>query len=121
MDKKKILIVDDDLMCRKAVSNFAKKLGIESHLAESGKSGIDLVSNNNYVLILIDLFMPDLNGYETAKKMQEVSKTPLSNFVIMSGDEINKDEYEKNGFKSFIQKPVSKKAFDKIISDFNVI
>lgn len=121
MDKKKILIVDDDLMCRKAVSNFAKKLGIEANSAESGKSGIELVSANNYILILIDFYMPDLNGYETSKKMQEVSKTPLGNLVIMSGDEVNQSEYEKNGFKAFIQKPVSKKAFDKLIADFNVL
>ena len=43
MEKKKILIVDDDLMCRKALTNFAKKHQIEADLAGSGKEAIDKI------------------------------------------------------------------------------
>ena len=87
MDKKKILVVDDDMMCRKAITNFAKKHGIEAVVAGSGKEAIDLVSNNpgEFLLIMIDLFMPDMNGYETAKELAKVAGDKLGKLVVMSG------------------------------------
>ena len=87
MEKKKILIVDDDLMCRKALTNFAKKHQIEAELAGSGKEAIEKIkaSPSAYFLIIIDLFMPDINGYETAIELKKIAKDSLGKLVVMSG------------------------------------
>ena len=122
MEDKKILIVDDDLMCRKAISNFAKKHGIESDVVGSGKEAIDSVKSNpsSHFLIMIDLYMPDMNGYETAVELQKVAQGSLGKLVVMSGDELNKEDYEKHGFTYYLQKPVNKKAFEKLMTELNL-
>lgn len=87
MEKKKILIVDDDIMCRKALTNFAKKHQIEADLASSGKEAIEKVKSNPsaYFLIIMDLYMPEFNGYETAVELKKIAKDTLGKLVVMSG------------------------------------
>lgn len=85
--KKKVLVVDDDTMCRKAVANFAKKLGVEADSAGSGKEAIEKIQSepSSYFLIMIDMFMPDMNGYQTAKELKAIAKNDLGSLVVMSG------------------------------------
>ena len=87
MDTKKMLIVDDDMMCRKAITLFAKKHGIQADVAGSGKEAIDLVKANPaaHFLIMIDLYMNDMNGYETVVELKKVANNQLGKLVVMSG------------------------------------
>ena len=85
-DKKKILIVDDDEIVRKAIENFAKKNNLESDSVSSGQEAIEKIkSNPNYILILIDINMPGMDGYETAKNLKETAGDNLGKMVVMSG------------------------------------
>ena len=84
--EKKILIVDDDEVCRKAIENFAKKNNLNSDSAASGKEAIEKIkSYPNYNLILIDINMPEMDGYETAKNLKENVGDKLGKMVVMSG------------------------------------
>ena len=83
---KKILIVDDDEIVRKAIENFAKKNNLESDSVSSGQEAIEKIkSNPNYSLILIDINMPGMDGYETAKNLKETAGDSLGKMVVMSG------------------------------------
>ena len=83
---KKILIVDDDEIVRKAIETFAKKNNLESDSASSGQEAIEKIkSNPNYILILIDINMPGMDGYETAKNLKETAGDSLGKMVVMSG------------------------------------
>ena len=83
---KKILIVDDDEIVRKAIENFAKKNNLESDSVSSGQEAIEKIkSNPNYILILIDINMPGMDGYETAKNLKETAGDNLGKMVVMSG------------------------------------
>jgi CheY-like chemotaxis protein len=85
MSSKKILVVDDDMICRKAVSNFAKKHEITADAAESGAEAIELVKNNQYAIIMIDLFMPGMDGYQTAQQIRGLPNGANTKLVVMSG------------------------------------
>ena len=83
---KKILIVDDDEIVRKAIETFAKKNNLESDSVSSGQEAIEKIkSNPNYILILIDINMPGMDGYETAKNLKETAGDNLGKMVVMSG------------------------------------
>ena len=119
MESKKILIVDDDEICRKSVSNFAKKNNIEADAVGNGTEAVNKIKENpgKYNVIMIDMFMPDMNGYDTAKALKNIEGDKIGKLVIMSGDDLNEDEYKQHGFTKFLQKPVGKKAFEKLMGE----
>ena len=84
--EKKILIIDDDDVCRKAIENFAKKNNIASDSAGSGSEAVEKIKSfPTYCLILIDINMPGMDGYETAKNLKETAGDNLGKMVVMSG------------------------------------
>lgn len=118
MEKKRILVVDDDSVCRKEVISFAERIGLEYDSVDSGMKGIDFISEHNYNILFIDYHMPDLNGFQTVSKMAEVAKGGLGHLILMSGDTILKEAYTKHGFDHFVMKPITKKDFDFILLRF---
>ena len=84
--EKKILIIDDDDVCRKAIENFAKKNNIASDSAGSGSEAVEKIKSfPQYCLILIDINMPGMDGYETAKALKDAVGDSIEKMVVMSG------------------------------------
>jgi DNA-binding response OmpR family regulator len=66
----KILIVEDEIALRRAMT---LKLAQENYAidnAENGREGLDMIIKNNYDLVLLDLMLPELDGFEVLKEMQ---------------------------------------------------
>jgi len=61
-----------------------------------------------------------MDGYETAKNLKETAGDNLGKMVVMSGDELDESEYTSKGFCHYIQKPVGKKSFEKLINDLKI-
>lgn len=66
-----ILIVDDHLTNRQVLELFVRKQGFESVSVCSGVEAIALASRNTYAAILLDLQMPDIDGFETARRIRD--------------------------------------------------
>jgi CheY-like chemotaxis protein len=67
---RRILVIDDDLAIRVLLQAVLKRLKFEVDLAEDGEAGLDkLAGNGSFDLILLDLMMPRLNGYEFIDKV----------------------------------------------------
>ncbi|MCA2005252.1 MAG: response regulator, partial [Ignavibacterium sp.] len=69
--KPKILVVDDEKGLRIGVPRLLDMEGYEVDVAENGTEGIELGTNNEYDLAIIDLKMPDIEGIEVLKKIKE--------------------------------------------------
>ncbi len=67
MAKAKILLVEDDRVQAKFVINFLEKKGYEVLWAEDGRAAIKIVKTNSIDLIILDIILPDINGYEVAR------------------------------------------------------
>ena len=61
---RQILVVDDDLAIRVLLQAVLRRLGFEVVLAEDGEVGLEIVSKEKFELVLLDLMMPKVSGYE---------------------------------------------------------
>ncbi len=85
----KLIIVDDDKLVREAIKGLLstyQDIEILSTL-ESGEQALEYVNNNEVHVVVLDLNMPGLNGYETTRKLKQ--KHPLTKIVILT---VNRSE-----------------------------
>lgn len=67
---RQLLIVDDDPNSRKIIELMLSKEGYQLHFAENGLQALEILEKTRMELVLLDLLMPQLDGFETARQMQ---------------------------------------------------
>lgn len=106
---KLILVVDDNDLNLKVAYQFIKKCGYECRLASSGREALKILESEPIVLVLMDLQMPDWDGFVTTKIIREKGiKTPI---VALTADvAINvTNKVKDSGFVDIIYKPFQPK------------
>ena len=81
---KKILIIEDDKFLGKMLGRMLEDAGYEVLLAVSGKEGLNKLSGSDFNLILLDIMLPDIDGFDVLNKIKKdrtISKIPV---IIMS-------------------------------------
>ncbi|SIR34236.1 MULTISPECIES: response regulator transcription factor [unclassified Paenibacillus] len=74
----RILIVDDDASIVRITALYMRKSGYEPEAAADGRAALDMLENGEYALILLDLMLPKLNGWEVCRKLRaEGSRIPV--------------------------------------------
>lgn len=104
--RKRILVVDDQAEHRDLIVSILEPLGFVMDEAESGRACIDIVSDNPFDLILLDLSMPDIDGLATAIELREKGfKKPI---VVLSANAYLADRISaiNAGCNDFLSKPV---------------
>ena len=109
MDKIKILVVDDESRMRKLVHDFLTREGYAVVEAADGEEALDIFySDKEISLIVLDVMMPKINGWEVCREIRKISKLPII-MLTAKGDESD----ELNGFEigadEYISKPFSPK------------
>ena len=104
-----VLIIDDDEDTLFTVNEIVQSCGCKTITANSGKEALEILENENPDLILLDIMMPGMDGFQTLKKIKE--NPVLENIPVfavtakaMVGD---RDIILKHGFNDYIQKPVN--------------
>ncbi len=77
-EKNIILVIDDELNNIKIIENYLKASGFETAIARDGFSGLEMAKKLSPDLILLDIVMPDMDGFETCRKLKE---DPLTNDI----------------------------------------
>ena len=78
-----VLLVEDNLISQKVMKKIINNLGIDCHVASGGKEAISKFKINKYDLVLMDIMMPDLNGYETSKLILDYDSS--ANIILLTG------------------------------------
>ena len=113
--KNKILIVDDNKINQVVTENILKKEKFKTAVVDSGESAIKEVKKQHFDLILMDLNMPRMNGFEATAKIREFNKTiPIIALTAVTIDEI-KDQILDSGFNDIINKPYDVHEFYQVI------
>ena len=110
-DKYKILIVEDNRINRIVARESFKKLGYTVEMAEDGLIGLQMVMQNRYDIVFMDVQMPVMNGLESTMKIREyeyVKKVKRVPIVAMTANAIKGDKEEclAVGMDDYIAKPI---------------
>lgn len=108
-----VLVVEDGEENRELITLVLEQAGVEIDTAENGKIGVDKVSESNYDIILLDMQMPVMDGYEAARRMRELGvEVPIIALTAhaMKGDE---EKCRAAGCSGFLTKPIN---IDKLIA-----
>jgi CheY-like chemotaxis protein len=120
MKKLNILIVDDIFTNRLLLSELIKSLGHLSSQAENGKEAIELMNDNVFDLVLMDIEMPVMNGLETCLYIRKNLPSPKNVVTIVALTAHNPnlffEDFSDAGFDELLTKPYS---LDKIIELIN--
>lgn len=80
-----VLVVDDDLALRGLFKNLLSRKGFEVDSANDGRGAFDQIKHHNYSVILLDLMMPDVNGFELLERLERDSPALLSRVIVITG------------------------------------
>ena len=109
MEALKILVVDDESRMRKLVHDFLAKAGYQILEAGDGAEALDIFfANNDIALVILDVMMPKLNGYEVLKEIRAYSKVPVV-MLTARGEEHDELKGFELGVDEYISKPFSPK------------
>ena len=104
---KKILIVEDESNMLRGLQDNLEFEGYEVDLAEEGKTGLEKIQKNKYDLILLDVMLPHISGFDICKTVRkEGIYTPII-LLTAKGEEIDKVRGLELGADDYITKPFS--------------
>ena len=108
MDNKTILIVEDDIDLAKGLSIRLEANGYSTIWAPDASSGIDRALKQHPDLILLDLGLPDDNGFVMIKKMEERKSLSSIPVIVVTGrsPQVYKEPALIAGAKGYLQKPI---------------
>lgn len=116
----KILVVEDNKMNQIIITRMLNNLGYTCEVAEDGYEGFIKAKNNRFDIIFMDLVMPEMDGYESARKIIKFDKSYIIAAFTADNMPESRKKAELSGIKEFISKPVRiddlKKLFAKYFS-----
>ena len=104
--KLKILIVEDDLLLAEAVSDFFEGKGWEAEQVHDGMTAVEKTEAASYQMILLDVMLPGMNGFEVCRKIRQNSDIPI---FFITARVLEEDELAgyAAGADDYITKPFS--------------
>lgn len=109
LDHLNILIIDDNEQITKMLTTF---LGLKNHkcrVANDGKQGLELIQENKHDVILLDLAMPEFDGYSVIQELENKNQLKNNKIIVFTASTITQEELDElvnRGITSYILKPV---------------
>lgn len=100
----KVLVVDDEKMIVKGLKFSLEQDGMEVDCAYDGEEAVAYIKENTYDIILLDLMLPKLNGYEVCQQVREFSDVPII-MLTAKGDDMDKILGLEYGADDYMTKP----------------
>jgi len=120
-DRKKALVVDDSLTIRIYHSSLLKNFGYEVDTAENGMEALEMAMKKKYDLILSDINMPVMDGFEFVRKLRKLEEykfTPVV-FITTLNSEEDKRKALMSGGTLYIVKPINLQVLEKILKSIS--
>lgn len=111
-----ILIIDDNDQITKMISSFLDMSNHECTVVNDGKEGLELIKTNQYDSIILDLAMPEFDGYDIMETLRNEDSSQLSKIIVLTASTVpieNVKKFKELGISSCLQKPVD---IDQLLS-----
>jgi PAS domain S-box-containing protein len=106
----KVLVADDNAVNVLVLTGFLKIWGVEPDVVTDGRQAVERVQQQDYDLVLMDLRMPELDGYAAARQIRSLPEPKFSRLPILAVSASTRmgrqQEIEASGFTEFVGKPI---------------
>jgi CheY-like chemotaxis protein len=116
MGTPEVLYAEDEFTNRKLVEIHLQKSGIKCDLASDGLQALEKVREHQYDLIILDQYMPGLNGDELAERIRELY--PQIPLIAITSDDAEIDNLKDAGFLEVFIKPLRGKDYIEVIKQY---
>lgn len=101
---KKVLVVDDEKLIVKGIRFSLEQDGMEVDCAYDGEEALEMIRNKEYDIILLDVMLPKLTGFEVCQQVREFSSVPIV-MLTAKGEDMDKILGLEYGADDYITKP----------------
>jgi len=111
-----VLIIDDNEQITKMISSFLDMSNHDCTVVNEGKEGLELIKTKQFDSIVLDLAMPEFDGYEILSTLQKEDPSQLSKIIILTASSVPIEtvrKFKDLGVSSCLQKPVD---IDQLLS-----
>jgi CheY-like chemotaxis protein len=106
-----LLVVDDDIAACLILQRMVQRLGFDCDIAHDSEEAVRAASEKNYSAILLDSFMPDKNGWETALEIRTLKNGddgPVMIGMVSLDNPSLRQNWQKAGMEKLLPKPVNR-------------
>jgi len=114
--KPKIYIVDDDESVRIALSRLIKSSGYIAEIFNSAQSFLDSIPPDTRGILILDIRMPDIDGFQVQKKLNALYSKLQIIFITAHAQSGDRERAMEAGAKGFLQKPFSEESLLDLIN-----
>ena len=100
----RVLVIDDDAELCRLVTRFLAREGFETNWAANGASGVERASAEPYSLIMLDVMLPDTDGFDVLHRIRQRSRTPVL-MLTARGDTLDRIRGLEMGADDYLPKP----------------
>lgn len=117
--KNKVLVVEDDYATSKLLSNYLTKWGYEPIIVNSAKQALSLIENESFLAVLMDIVLPDMNGFEFMKIVREHPNTRHTPVIICSVEAEQQKAFMMGAVEYFV-KPINYKYLVEVLTSYKL-
>jgi len=116
----RILIVDDSPSQLLGIKRIVEKLGHETLSAEDGAAGVEVAKQELPDLILMDVVMPNLNGFQATRTISKNAETAHIPIILVTTKDQETDKVwgMRQGAKAYVTKPIKEEDLVKALQEF---
>jgi len=113
-----VLVVDDNFLNRKVVGSLLKVLGVKSEFAAGGAEALAMTREKQYDLVLMDLIMPEIDGFEAARMMLDFDRDAI--IVALSADTLPEthEKAKQTGMREVLVKPAAVEDLRRVLAKY---
>lgn len=120
-NEKILLVIEDDKSFSEILYDLAHEKGFKCIIAATGNTGIEMATKYKPDAILLDIGLPDINGWKVVEKLKSLSETRSIPVHVISGKELSDISDKMNSILGYIKKPVTLESLDEVFEKLDQV
>jgi CheY-like chemotaxis protein len=117
--KNRVLVVEDDYATSKLLSNYLNKWGYEPTIVNAGEQALKAIENESFLAILMDIVLPDMNGFELLKTLRENKNTKHTPVIVCSIEAEQQKAFLMGAVEYFV-KPINYNFLVEVLTSYKL-
>jgi CheY-like chemotaxis protein len=117
----RVLVVDDNIDAADSTAMLLSLDGFEAHSVHSAKEALDAFASLKPDVVLLDIGLPEMDGYDVARRLREMAPDESPTIVALTGygQPADRDRAASAGFDEFLVKPVEPRVLNELLRSFH--